>query len=365
MEELLKVPPKFTLRSALNERPLNVQNHFKNTLTSVKTLKLRFKLYKLFEKNLTKNFFFCIQNKKIIEEMNILQFLCGCPLRGHFLLHKYTICQIITKRRKIMRETLKQSKRIVVKVGTSTLTYENGRLNLKCIERMAWVLSDLVNQGKEVVLVTSGAIGVGAARLAFSERPKEMKKKQAAAAVGQAVLIQIYQNFFKEYNQAIAQILLTKEEIQNEERRNNTLNTLHTLLKLGIVPIINANDTISTYEIEFSDNDNLSAMVAEMIEADLLILLTDIDGLYDKDPRIHADAKRISYIPEVTEQIHKMAGQKGSKFSVGGMATKVQAAEICQKAGVNMVVAAGNEPTIIHKIIDGEDVGTFFEGKKK
>ncbi len=264
-----------------------------------------------------------------------------------------------------MRETLKQSKRIVVKVGTSTLTYENGRLNLKCIERMAWVLSDLVNQGKEVVLVTSGAIGVGAARLAFSERPKEMKKKQAAAAVGQAVLIQIYQNFFKEYNQAIAQILLTKEEIQNEERRNNTLNTLHTLLKLGIVPIINANDTISTYEIEFSDNDNLSAMVAEMIEADLLILLTDIDGLYDKDPRIHADAKRISYIPEVTEQIHKMAGQKGSKFSVGGMATKVQAAEICQKAGVNMVVAAGNEPTIIHKIIDGEDVGTFFEGKKK
>ena len=140
---------------------------------------------------------------------------------------------------------------------------------------------------------------------------------------------------------------------------------MHTLLKLGIVPIINANDTISTYEIEFSDNDNLSAMVAEMIEADLLILLTDIDGLYDKDPRIHADAKRISYIPEVTEQIHKMAGQKGSKFSVGGMATKVQAAEICQKAGVNMVVAAGNEPTIIHKIIDGEDVGTFFEGKKK
>lgn len=264
-----------------------------------------------------------------------------------------------------MREKLKQSKRIVVKVGTSTLTYENGRLNLKCIERMAWVLSDLVNQGKEVVLVTSGAIGVGTARLAFSERPKEMKKKQAAAAVGQAVLIQIYQNFFKEYNQAIAQILLTKEEIQNEERKNNTLNTLHTLLNLGIVPIINANDTISTYEIEFSDNDNLSAMVAEMVEADLLILLTDIDGLYDKDPRIHTNAKRISYISEVTEQIHKMAGQKGSKFSVGGMATKVQAAEVCQKAGVNMVVAAGDEPTIIHKIIDGEDVGTFFEGKKK
>lgn len=263
-----------------------------------------------------------------------------------------------------MREILKQSKTIVVKVGTSTLTYENGRLNLKCIERMAWVLSDLVNQGKEVVLVTSGAIGVGASRLSFAERPKQMKQKQAAAAVGQAVLIQIYQNFFKEYNQAIAQILLTKEEIQNEERRTNTLNTLHTLLELGIIPIINANDTISTYEIEFSDNDNLSAMVAEMIEADLLIILTDIDGLYDKDPRSNDDAKRISYIPKVTEEIHHMAGQKGSKFSVGGMATKVQAAEICQKAGVHMVVALGNDPTVIHKIIDGEDVGTFFESEK-
>jgi len=264
-----------------------------------------------------------------------------------------------------MREILKQSKRIVVKVGTSTLTYENGRLNLKCIERMAWVLSDLVNQGKEVVLVTSGAIGVGATRLSFAQRPKEIKKKQAAAAVGQAVLIQIYQNFFKEYNQAIAQILLTKEEIENEQRRTNTLNTLHTLLELGIVPIINANDTISTYEIEFSDNDNLSAMVADMIEADLLILLTDIDGLYDKDPKTNIDAKRISFIPEVTEQIHKMAGQKGSKFSVGGMATKVQAAEYCQKAGVNMLVALGDDPTIVHKIIEGEDVGTFFKARRR
>ena len=263
-----------------------------------------------------------------------------------------------------MREKLKQSKRIVVKVGTSTLTYENGRLNLKRIERMAWVLSDLVNQGKEVVLVTSGAIGVGAARLSFAERPSEMKTKQAAAAVGQAVLIQIYQNFFKEYNQAIAQILLTKEEIENEQRHINTLNTLHTLLKLGIVPIINANDTISTYEIEFSDNDNLSAMVAKMIKADLLIILTDIDGLYHNDPRINKDAERISYVAEVTEDIRKMAGQKGSKFSVGGMATKVQAAEICQKAGVNMVVASGDDPTVVHKIIDGEDVGTFFEGGK-
>lgn len=263
-----------------------------------------------------------------------------------------------------MRETLKQSKRIVVKVGTSTLTYENGRLNLKRIERLSWVLSDLVNQGKEVVLVTSGAIGVGAARLSFTERPKEMRKKQAAAAVGQAVLIQIYQNFFKEYNQAIAQILLTKEEIENEERRTNTLNTLHTLLELDIVPIINANDTISTYEIEFSDNDNLSAMVASMIDADLLILLTDIDGLYDKDPRQYDDAKRISNITEITEQIHKMAGQKGSRFSVGGMATKVQAAEICQKAGFHMIVASGDDPAVIHDIIDGKDVGTFFQGRE-
>ena len=264
-----------------------------------------------------------------------------------------------------MRQTLQKSKRIVVKVGTSTLTYENGRLNLKTIERMSWVLADLVNQGKEVLLVTSGAIGVGCARLSFSNRPNEMRKKQAAAAVGQAVLIQIYQNFFKEYNQAIAQILLTKEEIENQQRRLNTLNTVHTLLELGVVPIVNANDTISTYEIEFSDNDNLSAMVAELIEADLLILLTDIDGLYEKDPKTYQEAKRISYIPKVTEQIHKMAGQEGSKFSVGGMATKIQAAEICQNAGVHMVVASGEDPTVIHRILGGEDIGTFFEGRKK
>ena len=264
-----------------------------------------------------------------------------------------------------MRQTLQKSKRIVVKVGTSTLTYENGRLNLKTIERMSWVLADLVNQGKEVLLVTSGAIGVGCARLSFSNRPNEMRKKQAAAAVGQAVLIQIYQNFFKEYNQAIAQILLTKEEIENQQRRLNTLNTVHTLLELGVVPIVNANDTISTYEIEFSDNDNLSAMVAELIEADLLILLTDIDGLYEKDPKTYQEAKRISYVPKVTEQIHKMAGQEGSKFSVGGMATKIQAAEICQNVGVHMVVASGEDPTVIHRILGGEDIGTFFEGRKK
>ena len=217
-----------------------------------------------------------------------------------------------------MREELKECHRIVVKVGTSTITYPNGKLNLKRIEELAWVLADLRNRGMEVTLVTSGAIGVGAVRMAMRERPTVMREKQAAAAVGQAVLMQIYHNFFDRYNQTVAQVLLTKEEISSEERYQNTKNTLETLLEMGIVPIVNANDTISTYEIEISDNDQLSAMVAEIIQADLLILLTDIDALYDKDPRSNQDAERIADVARVTPEIERMAGEKGSAFSVGG-----------------------------------------------
>jgi len=202
-----------------------------------------------------------------------------------------------------LREELKECHRIVVKVGTSTITYPNGKLNLKRIEELAWVLADLRNRGMEVTLVTSGAIGVGAVRMAMRERPTVMREKQAAAAVGQAVLMQIYHNFFDRYNQTVAQVLLTKEEISSEERYQNTKNTLETLLEMGIVPIVNANDTISTYEIEISDNDQLSAMVAEIIQADLLILLTDIDALYDKDPRSNPDAERIADVARVTPEI--------------------------------------------------------------
>jgi len=260
-----------------------------------------------------------------------------------------------------VREKWKDCNRIVVKVGTSTITYPSGRLNLKRIEELAWVLTDLRNRGKEVILVTSGAIGVGAVRMNMKERPTITKEKQAAAAVGQAMLMQIYHNFFDRYNQTVAQVLLTKEELNSDSRYENTHNTLMTLLEMGIVPIINANDTISTYEIEISDNDRLSAMVAEIVEADLLILLTDIDALYDKDPRHHADAKRVSHVEAVTDEIKAMAGEKkGSEFSVGGMKTKLQAAEICLEAGVQMAIALGEDPKVIHRIIDGEDEGTLF-----
>ena len=260
-----------------------------------------------------------------------------------------------------MREVLKQCERIVVKVGTSTITYPGGRLNLKRIEELAWVLTDLRNRGKEVILVTSGAIGVGAVRMNMKERPTIVKEKQAAAAVGQAMLMQIYHNFFDRYNQTVAQVLLTKEELSSDSRYENTKNTLETLLEMGIIPIVNANDTISTYEIEISDNDRLSAMVAEIIQADLLILLTDIDALYDKDPRHNKDARRVANVEAVTAEIEGMAGeQKGSEFSVGGMKTKLQAAKICLEAGVKMAIALGEDPKVIHKLIEGEDVGTVF-----
>lgn len=264
-----------------------------------------------------------------------------------------------------LRSQLKDRKRIIVKVGTSTLTYPNGKLNLSRIERLAWVLTDIKNSGKDVVLVTSGAIGVGSVNLNFEKRPDEIRKKQAAAAVGQAILMQIYLNFFKTYNQKVAQILLTKEDTGSEKRRRNTINTLETLLEMGVIPIVNANDTISVFEIEFSDNDRLSALVAELIDADLLILLTDIDAMYDSDPKVNKNAKRLSVVPAVTEAVEKMAGTAGSTFSVGGMATKVAAAKMCEENGIDMVIAMGEDPAIIQRILNGEDVGTLFSLYRK
>ena len=263
-----------------------------------------------------------------------------------------------------MREELKKCKRIIIKVGTSTITYPNGSLNLKRMEELAWVLTDLKNSGKEVILVTSGAIGVGAVRIGLKERPTLIKQKQAAAAVGQALIMQIYHNFFDRYNQTVGQILLTKEEVSTQERYINTKNTLETLLEIGVIPIINANDTISTYEIEISDNDQLSAMVAEIVEGDLLILMTDIDAFYEENPNENPNAKRISQVDWVTDEIEQMAGDKGSAFSVGGMKTKLQAAKICQDASVKMIIVSGETPTIIHSVIEGVDVGTYFSGKK-
>lgn len=262
-------------------------------------------------------------------------------------------------------DILKGVKRIVIKVGTSTITYPTGKLNLQIIDNLSWVMADLKNRGKDVILVSSGAVGVGATRLGFSSRPTETREKQAAAAVGQAMLVQIYENFFNRYNQKAAQVLLTKDDFKEGKRKTNTTNTLETLLNFEVIPVINANDTISTFEIEFSDNDNLSANVASLLGADLLIILTDIDALYDSDPKKNKNAKKISYVEGISDEVLKMADTAGSKFSVGGMITKLEAAKLCNDNNVNMVIIKGDEPKNILKVIDGEDIGTLFAALKK
>lgn len=265
--------------------------------------------------------------------------------------------------KKDIREKIKNSKKIVIKVGTSTLTYPNGNLNFHLMNKLAWILSDLRNQDKDVVLVTSGAIGVGSKSLNFEKRPTLTREKQAAAAVGQAELMHIYKNFMGEYNQRVAQILLTKDDFKEGERKTNTSNTLETLLSFGVIPIINANDTISTFEIEFSDNDRLSASVATLIGADLLIILTDIDALYDANPKTHPEAKRIPYVEKVTDDVLAMGGEKGSEFSVGGMETKLLAARKCYEYGVIMAILDGSDPSFIEELISGNDIGTVFDCK--
>ncbi len=265
------------------------------------------------------------------------------------------------------RQNLKNSKRIVVKVGTTTLTYPNGKLNLKKMEKLARVLSDLRNEGKDVILVSSGAIAVGTDRLGLIERPRDVRGKQAAAAVGQAVLIQIYQKFFTEYNQNIAQILLTRDVFGDEIRRNNAHNTFFSLMNMGVIPIVNENDTVSTSELadlEFKDNDTLSAYVAQLVDADILILLSDIDGLYDANPKENPNAHIIHNVEEITSEIESMGGGSSSKLGTGGMETKILAAKDINAQGIDMVIASGEDPMIIYDIINGKDVGTLFAAKK-
>lgn len=263
-----------------------------------------------------------------------------------------------------MRKLLNECKRIVIKVGTSTLTYENANLNLALINQLAWVLTDLKNQGKDIILVSSGAIGVGSKKLGFKERPNKIEQKQAAAAIGQAELMHIYQNFFAQYSQNVAQILLTKEDFFTNERKKNTQNTINTLLDFGIIPIINANDTISTYEIEFSDNDSLSASVACMIDADLLIILSDIDAFYDKNPKTNKDAKKLSLVNTIDDEILAMGEGKGSEFSVGGMKTKLLAAKDCLSQNIKMAILNGERPQNINDLMNGDDIGTLFARSK-
>lgn len=265
------------------------------------------------------------------------------------------------------RERLKHKQRIVIKIGTSSLTHaETGRLNLRKLEVLVREISDLRNQGKEVVLVSSGAIGVGSAALGMEEKPTELEKKQACAAVGQARLMMIYQKLFAEYNQTAAQILMTKNTMVNNLNRKNAKNTFRELLQLGAIPIVNENDSVSTYEIQFGDNDTLSAVVAALIGADLLILLSDIDGLFTDDPNQNPDARFIDVVESLDEHFLNMGkASTGSKVGTGGMATKLTAAEIATAAGTDMVIANGKDFHVIHKIIEGRNHGTLFVGNQK
>ena len=254
--------------------------------------------------------------------------------------------------------------RIVIKVGTSTLAHSTGMLNIRRVEQLCKVLSDLKNAGNEIVLVSSGAIGMGVGKLGMRERPTDMPGKQAAAAVGQCELMYIYDKLFSEYHHTVAQLLLTGSDIENEQRRKNFHNTLFRLLELGALPILNENDTIATEEIVIGDNDTLAAIVAESVRADLLVLLSDIDGLYTADPHADTDAKLISRVEAITPEILALAGESGSCLGTGGMATKLRAAQRVNAAGIDMVIANGSDPDILYQIVEGAPAGTRFIGRR-
>ena len=254
--------------------------------------------------------------------------------------------------------------RIVIKVGTSTLAHATGRLNIRRVEQLCKVISDLKNAGHEIVLVSSGAIGMGVGKLSLRERPQDMPTKQAAAAVGQCVLMYTYDKLFSEYHHTVAQILLTGSDIRDAQRRENFHNTLFRLLELGVLPVINENDTIATEEIVIGDNDTLAAIVAVNAGAELLILLSDIDGLYTGDPHANPEAKLIAQVDELTPEILALAGDSSSGLGTGGMMTKLHAARIAAEAGCDMVIANGGNPDVLYDIVAGERVGTRFLGRK-
>lgn len=255
--------------------------------------------------------------------------------------------------------------RICIKVGTSTLAHPSGHLNIRQVERLCKVLSDLKNAGNQVILVSSGAIGMGVGKLGLGSRPADMPTKQAAAAVGQCELMYIYDKLFSEYNHTVAQILLTGADIENQQRRENFCNTMFRLLELDALPIINENDSVVTDEIGIGDNDTLAAIVAVHAKADLLVLLSDIDGLYTTDPHKDPEAKRISLVRELTPEILALADGKGSELATGGMATKLSAARIVTAQGCDMIIANGQNPDALYDILEGRSVGTRFLGKEK
>lgn len=253
--------------------------------------------------------------------------------------------------------------RIVVKIGTSTLAHPSGHLNIRRVESLCRVICDIKNAGHEIILVSSGAIGMGVGKLGLREKPRDMPSKQAAAAVGQCELMYIYDKLFGEYHHTVAQLLITGDDTANETRHRNFINTLNRLLELGALPILNENDTVATDEIVIGDNDTLAAIVAESVRADLLILLSDIDGLYTADPHTDPDAKLLHRVTKIDDAIRSLAGVSVTSQGTGGMVTKLRAAEICLRCGCNMVIANGNNPANLYDILDGKPVGTTFTEK--
>lgn len=265
-----------------------------------------------------------------------------------------------------MREAFKDKKRIVFKVGSSTITHEEtGGLDLVKLEKFVRILTDLHNQGKDIIVVSSGAIAVGRKALGLTKRPDTTSLKQACAAIGQSRLMTVYQKLFSEYNQYTAQILMTKFTIENDTSRHNARNTFEELLSLGAIPIVNENDTVSTEEIEFGDNDTLSAVVTAVVQGDLLILLTDIDGLYTDDPHKNPLAKLIPEVPVLDEKIGRMAKGAVTKVGTGGMETKIAAANIVTDAGADMVIVNSNNLNNVNKVVAGEEIGTLFLAHKR
>ncbi len=265
-----------------------------------------------------------------------------------------------------LRKMLKHKKRVVVKIGSSSLQHqETGKLNLFKVERLVRELCDIRNQGIDVCLVSSGAIAVGRQSMGLTERPKNISTKQACAAVGQARLMMTYQKLFSEYHQQAGQVLMTKNTMLDNVARKNAQNTFEELFRMGVIPIVNENDTVSTYEMQFGDNDSLSAIVASLVRADLLILLSDIDGLFTDDPHKNPDAKLIPYVDRLDEHVQGMAkGTTGSDVGTGGMATKLIAAKIATVSGADMIIANGRDVGILHQIFEGDFVGTLFQAHR-
>lgn len=280
------------------------------------------------------------------------------------MLHLYVIVNLEScaegESRMVQRERLKSCKRVVIKVGTSTVTHSTGKINLLRMETLAREISDLQSSGRDVCLISSGAVGAGVGKINFPDRPKTLPEKQALAAIGQGRLVHMYEKFFSEYGKTVAQVLLTRDVFSNRLRYLNARHTLLTLFDFAVVPIINENDTVAVDEIKFGDNDTLSAMVSCLIDADLLIILSDIDGLFSDDPRINPEAHLLPVVEEVSQELLAHSRTKGSKHSSGGMFTKLAAARIVMTSGIPMIIANNKEPNILRRLLDGENLGTLF-----